>query len=356
MSKKIWLGSGPAKLPDEVLSEAAKSVIEYGNTGISILELGHRSKEFIAILDEANALVHELCGLTDEYEVIWLQGGGRLQFSMVPMNFLGENETAGYIDSGFWAHDAAESAKLYGNVSLLSSSKDINYTSLPGWPEVKEDLAYLHITTNNTIYGTQWKEIPEVSLPLIADMSSDILGVPRNYNQFDLFYAVAQKNLGPAGVTLVCIKKELLAGSKRVLPAALDYQKNAAAHSLLNTAPVFAIYVCLLNLRWLKKKGIENQLLENERKANKLYSALENHPYFTLVVTPESRSRMNVVFRATSSEIEKQFSEFCKAHQIDGIDGHRSVGGFRAALYNAITEEDVDQLISIIKNFQPTND
>ena len=351
-NRKIYFGAGPAALPQSVLAEAAAAVLDYNNSGLSILEIPHRGKAFGEILEESKALVKELCGLDDDYEILWMQGGGRHQFAMIPMNFLGENDSAGYIDSGHWSAEAIEAAKYYGNVEILSSSRDDNYMHLPEWPKEKSDeLSYLHFTTNNTIYGTQWPEVPASKVPLIADMSSDIFSVQRNYVNCSLFYAVVQKNVGPAGVTLVVVKKDMLLRIQRTLPDVFSYAGQAKANSLLNTPPVFAIYVSMLMLRWIKAKGMATIEAENLQKAERLYAAVDASSYFNAPVAKESRSLMNVVFTGKDKRIEQAFSAACKAANIEGIEGHRSVGGFRASLYNAVSLEDVDALVAVINGF-----
>ena len=347
---KIYFGAGPARLPQSVLEEAAAAALDYNGSGLSILEIPHRGKAFAAILEEANALVLKLCRLReDEYSVMWLQGGGRHQFAMVPMNFLGDDETAGYIDSGHWAHEAAEHAAYYGGVDILSSSQEANYTHLPEWPShIAESLAYLHFTTNNTIFGTQWKSIPESTVPLIADMSSDIFSMTRDYSRCALFYAVAQKNLGPAGVTLVVARKDFMEETKRGMPPLFSYAEQAAANSLLNTAPVAAIYTSLLVLRWVAAKGLDKIEEENSAKAVLLYGAIDKNPNFDGTVEKNSRSLMNVTFRGKTEAIEKNFLAVCKARGIEGIEGHRSVGGFRASLYNAVSLENVRALVECV--------
>jgi phosphoserine aminotransferase len=346
---KNYFGAGPAKLPQEVLAKAAEAVLEYNNTGLSILEIPHRGKHFEEILEESKALVKELCGIGDDYEVLWLQGGGRHQFAMVPMNFLGEKATAGYIDSGHWSADALKTAKHYGQVEVLASSRENNYTHLPPWPAaIDKNLSYVHLTTNNTIYGTQWPDIPECPVPLITDMSSDIFSVQRNYSRCALFYAVVQKNVGPAGATLVVVRKDMLGKTVRSLPDVFSYQGQAAANSLLNTPPVFAIYTSMLMLRWIAVKGIARIEAENRAKAQLLYDCIERHPAFYAVAAPGSRSLMNVVFRSHHEEAEKALIARSKEANIEGIQGHRSVGGFRASLYNAVTLAEVQQLVDVI--------
>lgn len=350
----INFGAGPAALPAGVLAEASRAILDYNNTGLSILGIPHRGKLFDAILTESKQLVLELANLDpSEYEVLWLQGGGRLQFTMIPMNFLEANSTAGYIESGFWANDAQQSATAFGKVLTLASSKENQYRSLPQLPEtIPDNLAYVHLTTNNTIFGTQIKEIPATSVPLFADMSSDIFSEERDYNRFDLFYAVAQKNIGAAGVTLVVIRKSLLNKIVRPLPPVLSYKQQAAGNSVLNTPPVFNIYVSLLSLRWIKAKGIQQITKETNEKSALLYRELERNTLFTTTVEAASRSKMNVVFCGKDEDIEKDFLAYSIQHQIEGIAGHRSVGGFRVSLYNAITVPQTQYLIEVMQQFE----
>lgn len=351
----INFGAGPAALPQEVLAQAAAAVLNYNNTGMSILEIPHRDRLFDDILNESKALIRELAALDDDYEILWLQGGGRLQFAMIPMNFLREGASAGYLDSGHWAHDAMTHAAYYGTGVALGSTRAEKYTSLPQWPAtVASDLDYVHLTTNNTIYGTQWQQIPSCPVPLIADMSSDIFSMSRDYNRFDLFYAVAQKNIGAAGVTMVALRKQLLSRIQRKLPPALDYAQQVKHGSVLNTPPVFAIYVSLLTLRWIKAKGIAAIESSNREKAAMLYAELDSNPLFTPIVKTEDRSLMNVVFRGTDPEMESSFLARCLEHNITGIAGHRSVGGFRVSLYNAITKNDVAVLIRLMQETAQT--
>ncbi|XZF13159.1 3-phosphoserine/phosphohydroxythreonine transaminase [Chitinophagaceae bacterium MMS25-I14] len=352
-NRLINFNAGPAALPQEVLQQAAAAIQDYNGIGSSILEIPHRGKHFEAVLEEANALTKELCGLNDDYKILWLQGGGRMQFAMVPMNFLGADDTAGYIDSGHWSNEAAESASYYGKTSILASSRGDNYTHLPQWPEITDSrLKYVHITTNNTIYGTQWRNIPSCEVPLIADMSSDILSCKRDYTNYAMFYAVAQKNLGAAGNTMVAIRKDMLGRIVRKVPEILDYNALASKNSMVNTPPVFAIYVSLLVMRWIKNKGMDTIAQENTDKANLLYGELERNPLFTSLVEKESRSQMNVVFRGTGKEMEQAFLKACTEQGITGIEGHRSVGAFRASLYNAITLQDVQQLVNVMQEFE----
>jgi phosphoserine aminotransferase len=356
MNRKLNFSGGPAALPQEVLDQASEAVKDYNGTGLSILELPHRGKEFATILEESKALVKELCNLNDDYEILWLHGGGRLQFCMVPMNFLDkESETpAGYIDSGHWAEEALEYATHYGDVQILTTSKENNYATLPHWPEnIPAQLAYVHYTTNNTIYGTQWHHTPKCNMPLIADMSSDIFSCKRDYSRYAMFYAAAQKNLGVAGVALAAIHKDFLAQAKDDLPPMLSYKSQAKQNSILNTANVFGIYTSLLMLRWTKQRGLENIEAENRQKAKLLYDTLEHSKIFTpFVANPAHRSIQNVTFTAKDKETETAFLDMCNARNITGIKGHRSVGGFRLSIYNAVTVNAVMELTGVMRQFE----
>jgi phosphoserine aminotransferase len=352
--RKHYFGAGPAALPQGVLEEMAKATLDYNGNGVSLLSIPHRGPAFKAILEEANAMVLHLAGLSaDEYAVLWLQGGGRQQFAMLPMNFLGEEETAGYLDSGHWAKAAMQSAEYYGRAIALASSEASAYTKLPAWPqEFPGGLKYIHLTANNTIYGTQWPLLPASEVPLIADMSSDIFSVKRDFSRCALFYAVAQKQLGPAGVTLVVGRRSLLESGVRRLPDVFSYAAQMRAGSVLNTPPVAAIYCCLLTLRWMAHRGLEHIEADNHAKAAMVYEAIDEGSIFYGVAEKESRSLTNVVFRARREEDEAAFLKYASAKSIEGIKGHRSVGGFRASLYNAVSLKDADALASAIRNFE----
>ena len=353
MQTKINFNAGPAALPPEVLYEAARAITKYKKTGLSILELPHRGKEFAEIVAESKQLVRELCDLDDQYEVLWLHGGGRQQFFMVPMNFLADNSAAGYIDSGRWAEEALEYATHYGDVQVLATSKDSNYGHLPGWPsKMPKQLSYVHFTTNNTIYGTQWTNIPDTGkVPLIADMSSDIFSRKHDYSRYAMFYAAVQKNLGTPGIALTVIRKDMLERIVRPLPPMLSYAAQVKEDSILNTANVFGVYISLLMLRWIKEKGIATIEKENRHKAKLVYDAVDKSKVFTAHVKEKAhRSLMNVCFTANTPENEKKFLALCDERDIIGIKGHRSVGGFRVSLYNAVTVEAVEQLIEVIKS------
>lgn len=348
--------AGPSILPREVFDEASRAVINFNNTGLSILEIGHRTELFIAVLDEAVALVKELMQLNADKEVLFMHGGATTQFFQVPMNLLDEKATAAYLDCGVWGTKPIKEARLFGNVEVVASSKDKNYTYIPKNFKIPENASYFHYTTNNTIEGTQMHTIPQTGVPLVADMSSDILSTVLDFNKFSLIYAGAQKNIGAAGVNLVVVDKNILGGTSRKMPSMMDYRNHIANGSMLNTPPVFAIYVCLLTLRWLKQQGgvaaIEGV---NNQKAELLYSMLDQLPVFTPTVNREDRSKMNVVFVMKDPALEKAFLNTCKNEGIVGIKGHRSVGGFRASLYNALPLQSVQVLADIMKDFATKN-
>lgn len=344
--------AGPSILPREVFEEASRAILNFNDTGLSILEIGHRTPLFEAVLEEARQLLRELMRLDAQKEILFLHGGASTQFFQIPMNLLNGNETAAYLDCGVWGTKAIKEARLYGNVEVVASSQDKGYTYIPRGYRIPADAKYFHYTTNNTIEGTEMFSIPDTGVPLVADMSSDILSRTMDFNRFSLIYAGAQKNIGAAGVNLVIIDRRLLEGIHRNLPSMMDYRLHIANGSMLNTPPVFAIYVCLLTLRWLKKLGgIEAMEKINRKKADLLYNALDAHPLFRPTVDREDRSRMNVVFRIDDPEKEKAFLERCKEHRMTGVKGHRSVGGFRVSLYNALPMESVAAITDLIKSF-----
>jgi len=344
--------AGPSILPKEVFEQASQAVLNYNDTGLSILEIGHRTPLFQNVMDEARVLVKELMLLDDDHEVLFLHGGASTQFMQVPMNLLDEKETAAYTDTGVWSTKAIKEAKLFGKVEIVCSSKESNFSYIPKDFAVPNDAKYLHITTNNTIYGTQWQKIPKTSNSLVADMSSDILSRVIDFNAFDLIYAGAQKNMGPAGVNLVVVNKNILGKVKRIIPTIMDYRNHIKEGSLLNTPPVFAIYVCMLTLRWLKAQGgvAAIEKLNNE-KAALLYAAIDENPLFTGTVNKEDRSKMNVCFVMNDPNLEESFLQFTKDEGIVGIKGHRLVGGFRASLYNALPVGSVKVLTSLMNAF-----
>ena len=345
--------AGPSILPKEVFEQASQAILDFNHSGLSILEIGHRTPLFQAVLDEATATAKELMHLDNEHEVLFLHGGATTQFFQVPMNLLNETETAAYLDCGTWGIKAIKEAKIFGNVEVVASSKDKNYTYIPKNFVIPETAKYFHYTTNNTIEGTEMNFIPDTKVPLVADMSSDILSREMDFNRFDLIYAGAQKNIGAAGVNMVIVKKDILGKVKRQLPGMMDYRKHIEAGSVLNTPPVFAIYVCMLTLRWLKNLGGIAAIEKiNKQKAGLLYNTLDNLPLFKPTVAKEDRSGMNVVFVMDDPELEKKFLATCKENGMIGIKGHRSVGGFRISLYNALPLESVKVLTDIMTNFR----
>jgi phosphoserine aminotransferase len=345
--------AGPSVLPAAVFEQAAAAVLDFNNTGLSILEIGHRTPLFQPVMDEARTLVKELMQLDNEHEVLFLHGGATTQFMQVPMNLLNENELASYTETGTWGTKAIREARLFGHVEIAGSTKHTNFTSIPEELSVSPTAAYLHITTNETIAGTQWQAIPyECGVPLVADMSSDILSRQLDFNRFDLIYAGAQKNMGAAGVNLVVVNKNILGRVNRPIPTILDYRNHIAEGSMLNTPPVFAVYVALLTLRWIKEQGgitvMENR---NNEKAELFYSTLDALPLFRGPVAREDRSKMNAVFVMDNPELEAAFLALCKKEGLIGIKGHRSVGGFRVSMYNALTIDSVKVLTGLMKTF-----
>jgi phosphoserine aminotransferase len=344
--------AGPSILPREVFNQASQAIIEYNQTGLSILEIGHRTSLFEQVMQEAVTCTRSLLQLGPEHEILFLHGGASTQFFQVPMNLLNEGETAVYLDGGIWGAKAIKEARLFGNVTIAASSKDRNYTHIPKEFFIDPQAKYFHYTTNNTIEGTQMHHIPETSIPLVADMSSDILSRVMDFSRFALIYAGAQKNIGAAGVNLVVVRKDILGKINRKLPSMMDYRLHIEAGSMLNTPPVFAVYVCLLTLRWLKSKGGVAAIEKiNEQKAGLLYDTLDSLPLFRPPVAKEDRSRMNVVFIIEDTRLEKEFLDSCKDNGMVGIKGHRSVGGFRASLYNALPLESVKAFTDLMKDF-----
>ena len=350
--------AGPAVMPLQVLEQAQHELVALPGVGMSVMEISHRSKTFEEILARAIADVRELSGLDDRYQVLMLQGGASLQFSMVPMNLLGAGRTADYIDTGSWADKAAKEAKRVGTVNVTGSTKADNYRRIPDPSEVTltPDAAYVHITTNNTIEGTEWTDLPVTGeVPLVADASSNIFSRPMPFDRFGLLYAGAQKNLGPSGVTLVLIRQDLLDRSPANLPAMMNYRVQAENNSLYNTPPTFGIYLLGLTMKWLKSRGgLAGIAAINHRKAAKLYSEIDRSGFYRGTAQKESRSLMNVTFRLPSEELEKLFDKDATASGLDGLKGHRSVGGMRASIYNAFPEEGIDALVEFMREFERT--
>lgn len=351
--------AGPSILPKEVFEEASRAVLDFNNTGLSILEIGHRTPLFQGVMDEARSLVKELMQLRADHEVLFLHGGATTQFMQVPMNLLNENEIAAYTDTGVWASKAIKEAKLFGHVDEVCSGKELGYRALPKSFNITPTSKYLHITTNNTIYGTQWQDLSlfyDAGVPLVADMSSDVLSRVIDFNKFDLIYAGAQKNVGAAGVNIVVVSKNILGKVSRPIPTIMDYRNHIEAGSLLNTPPVFAVYVCLLTLRWLKNQGGVTAIEKaNNAKAKLFYEALDILPMFKGPVAKDDRSKMNGVFIMEDAALEKEFLELCKNEGMIGVKGHRLSGGFRVSMYNALPLESVRALTDLMKEFANKN-
>ncbi len=345
-------GAGPCILPQEVFKQASLAVSDFKD-GLSILEISHRTPEFESVVAETTQLVKELLNVPEGYSVLLLQGGASLQFSMVPMNLLPEGKTAAYLETGVWANKAIKEVKFFGKANIVASSKDSNYTFIPKGYEIPEDSAYFHCTSNNTIYGTEMFAFPETSVPVVCDMSSDIMSRQVDVSKFSLIYAGAQKNIGPAGLTIVIVKDDILGQSGRAIPSMLDYQVHLDGGSMYNTPPVFSIYVAMLNLRWLKAKGGVAQIeQENTAKARALYAEIDRNSLFTGTCAVEDRSRMNVCFVMKNPELEKTFLKYADESGFEGLKGHRSVGGFRASIYNALPITSVHALIDLMQTFE----
>ncbi|MEI6411359.1 MAG: 3-phosphoserine/phosphohydroxythreonine transaminase [Bacteroidota bacterium] len=352
--KKHNFSAGPAILPAPVIAEAAQAVANYEGIGLSLLELSHRGPEFTAIIEEANALMTEILEIPAGYKVLWLTGGASTQFFMAPMNLLNETETAAYVNTGTWADKAIKEAKGFGKINVLASSKEQNYTFIPKDYAIPGDAKYLHLTSNNTVYGTQLHQFPESPIPIVCDMSSDFLSRPVDLNPFGLIYAGAQKNLGPAGTTVVIVREDLLGTVNRYLPAMLDYRTFIKENSLYNTPAVYPIYVSMLTLRWLKNLGGLKEIeLKNKTKGALLYTEIDANPLFKGTVSKEDRSLMNACFvmEEPYMALEKEFLKETEANGMVGLQGHRSVGGFRASIYNAMEQTSVQALVDLMQDF-----
>lgn len=350
--KKHNFSAGPCILPKEVLQKASEAVINFNGLDLSLIEISHRSPDFVAVMDKARDLVLELLDLKDKgYSALFLQGGASLEFLMVPYNLLPEGGKSSYLNTGTWSSKAIKEAKLFGEVVEIASSKDANFNYIPKNYEVPDDVAYVHCTSNNTIFGTQMKEFPKTKGQLlVCDMSSDIFSRKLDFSQFDLIYAGAQKNMGPAGTTLVVVKDAILGKTGRKIPSMLDYQVHIDKDSMFNTPPVFPVYVSMLTLEWLKNLGgIEAIEKRNVEKANLLYNEIDNNPLFEGVANKEDRSNMNVTFVLTDESKKQRFDELWKGAGISGINGHRSVGGYRASIYNAMPIESVQALVDAMR-------
>jgi len=354
MKKKVHnFSAGPGILPLEVLKQAAEACINFDNLNLSLLEISHRSKNYEAVMHEARALAKELLGLGDGYQAIFLGGGASMQFCMVPMNLLRAEGYAAYVNTGVWANKAIKEAKIIGNTKVIASSEDKKYNYVPRNYPIPGDADYVHITSNNTIYGTQMKKFPISRVPVVVDMSSDIFSRKLDCKQFDLIYAGAQKNMGPAGATLIVVKESILGKTGRRIPSMLDYKVHIKGDSMYNTPPVFPIYVSLLTMRWLKKNGGIDWIEKiNNQKAGALYSEIDRNSFFTGTTEKEDRSTMNVTFFLNKPELESQFDKLWKEAGISGLRGHRDAGGYRASLYNALSLESVNVLVDVMKEFE----
>jgi phosphoserine aminotransferase len=357
MGRAFNFGAGPAVLPVEVLEQAQKELLDFNGSGMSILESSHRGKQYEAVHAEAIANVRQLLKLPDDYAVLFLQGGASLQFAMVPMNLLGPGQVADYTNSGAWASKAIKEAKLVGKVNVAADCGKELPTRVPREGELKltPGAAYVHITSNETISGAQWKAFPKTEAPLVADMSSDILSRPFDATQFGLIYAGAQKNLGPSGVTLVAIRKELAARAPANLATMLKYSTHIEEDSLYNTPSCFGVYILALVTRWILKVGLDNLCRQNVEKAAKLYAAIDATGFYRGTAVRECRSDMNVTFRLPSEPLEESFLKEASKQGMIGLKGHRSVGGIRASIYNAFPPAGVDALIALMKDFEKRN-
>jgi len=352
--KKHNYSAGPCILPQEVFEKSAQAILNFNNSDLSLLEISHRSKDFVAVMEEARALVLELLGLENKgYQALFLHGGASMQFLMTPYNLMKADGKAAYLDTGTWANNAIKEAKHFGETIIVGSSKDANYNFIPKNIEIPSDANYFHCTSNNTIFGTQMKSFPKTSVPLVCDMSSDIFSRTLDFSQFDLIYAGAQKNMGPAGATLVVVKEEILGKTGRYIPSMLDYERHVKAESMYNTPPVFPIYASLLTLQWLKKLGGIAAIEKiNEQKALLLYAEIDRNPLFKGTAVAEDRSNMNATFVLTDETLNEKFDAMWKAAGISGLTGHRSVGGYRASMYNALPLESVEALVNVMKELE----
>lgn len=359
MPERIYnFSPGPATLPYEVLTQAAKDIVNYNNRGIGLIEMSHRSKDFMAITEEAEQMLREIFGIPASYKVLFLQGGASTQFAMVPMNLLGKGGTAAYLNTGTWAKKAIKEAKLFGNIVVPSSSEDTNFDRVPANDEfqVPAEARYLYFVSNNTIFGTQFQTFPDTDKVLVCDMSSDILSRRIDVSRFGLIFAGAQKNMGPAGCAVVIIREDLLQADLDHVPTMFRYKTHADKGSMFNTPPCFAIYTIGLVLKWLKKLGgLEVMEEMNREKAALLYAAIDSSSFYRGHAQVASRSLMNVTFNLPTPELEKKFVQEATAQGLDGLKGHRSVGGCRASIYNAFPREGVEKLVAFMQEFEQRN-
>ena len=350
--KKHNFSAGPSILPQRVIQQTAEAILNFNNLGLSILEISHRSSDFVAVLEEARALVLELLNLENKgYQALFLQGGASMEFLRVPNNLMKIKGKAAYLDTGTWASGAIKQAANFGEVLIVASSKDKNYNYIPTNYAIPQEADYFHCTSNNTIYGTQMQFFPETNVPMVCDMSSDIFSRVLDFSKFDLIYAGAQKNLGPAGVTLIIVKEKILGKTGRTIPNIIDYQQHILKESMYNTPAVLPIYTSLLTLRWIKEMGgikVLEQL--NIQKATLLYNEIDRNPLFEGLAQISDRSKMNVTFALKDKSLEVRFDALCKQAGISGIKGHRSTGNYRASIYNAMPIESVQVLVDVMRN------
>ena len=353
MAKVHNYSAGPCILPNEVFKEAADSILNFNNLNLSLIEISHRSKDFVDVMEEARSLVKELLEVPEDYDVLFLQGGASLGFLTAAYNLMGVNKTGGYLVTGSWAKKAAKEASFMGKSITIASSEDNNFNYIPKNYELGNNIDYFHVTSNNTIFGTQIKDFPKTDLPLVCDMSSDIFSRKINVADFDLIYAGAQKNMGPAGTTLYIFKKEILGKSSVPIPTMLNLKTHADKDSMFNTPPVFAVYTSMLTLRWLKNNGgIVNIERKNQEKADLLYSEIDRNNLFEGTANIEDRSNMNVTFTLKDETIKETFDNMLVDANISGLKGHRSVGGYRASMYNALPIESVQVLVDVMKKLE----
>ncbi|WP_299123594.1 3-phosphoserine/phosphohydroxythreonine transaminase [uncultured Tenacibaculum sp.] len=352
--KKHNFSAGPCILPEEVLKKASEAVINFNNDNLSLIEISHRSKPFVDVIENARSLVLELLGLENKgYKALFLQGGASNQFLMTAYNLL--NKKAAYLNTGTWSSKAIKEAKLFGELVEVASSKDKNFNYIPKDYTIPTDVDYFHCTSNNTIYGTQMKSFPETNVPLVCDMSSDIFSRQLDFSKFDLIYAGAQKNMGPAGTTLVVVKEEILGKVERIIPSMLNYQVFIDKESMFNTPPVFAVYTSMLTLEWLKDLGgIKFIEKVNQQKSALLYNEIDRNPLFNGNVAKEDRSNMNATFTLADEKLTEKFNTMWHEANINGLNGHRSVGGYRASMYNALPLYSVQALVDVMQELERT--
>jgi phosphoserine aminotransferase len=358
MNRKFNFCAGPASLPEEVLAQASSEMLDWESRGLSVMEMSHRSSEFVSIAEQAEADLRELMDISDDYAIAFMQGGASSQFSAVPLNLLGDKTSADYLNTGQWSKKAISEAKRFCNVNVVASSEDTKFSTVPSrdsW-NLNDDAAYFHYTPNETIGGVEIHDVPQVNVPVVADMSSTILSRPIDVSKFGLIYAGAQKNIGPAGLVIVIVRKDLLGQASSICPAMFNYKTIIDGESMYNTPPTYAWYLAGLVFKWLKAQGgLEAIAVVNRRKAEKLYGYIDASSFYANPVEVVSRSSMNVPFTLADSDLDKAFLQQSEAAGLLNLKGHRSVGGMRASIYNAVSEDAVDALISFMRDFETNN-